>query len=96
MRRGIILATCLLVTSVLIAPVAVAAELFGIVYSQGTPIANLPITVKENQQKNVKTGPKGNYSIELEPGNYTLIIKGREITVTVTKSPAVNRFDIRL
>jgi len=94
MRRGIILATCLLVTSVFIAPVAVAAELFGIVYSQGTPIANLPITVKENQQVKTKTGPKGDYSINLPPGTYTLIIKGSEIAVTI--SPAGNRFDIRL
>jgi len=93
MQRRIILATFLLVTFVFLLRVATAAELYGIVYSQGTPIANLSITVKEYQMK-TKTGPKGDYYINLPPGNYTLIIKGSEITVTI--SSAGNRFDIRL
>jgi hypothetical protein len=93
MQRRIILATFLWVTFVFLVRVATAAELSGIVYSQGTPIANLSITVRENQMT-TKTGPRGEYSIQLPPGNYTLIIRGREIAVTI--SPAGNRFDIRL
>jgi hypothetical protein len=93
MQRKIILVTFLLVTFVFLFRVATAGELFGIVYSQGTPIANLFITVKENQMK-TKTGPKGDYSLQLPPGNYTLIIRGREITVTIP--PTGNRLDINL
>ena len=58
MRRSIILVAFLLGTCVCLYQVAMAAELSGTVYSQGTPIANLSITVKENQMT-MKTGPKG-------------------------------------
>jgi len=93
MQRRIILVTFLWVTFVFLCRVAAAAELSGTVYSQGTPIANLSITVKENQMK-TKTGPNGDYSLQLPPGNYTLIIRGSEMTVTI--SPTGNRFDIHL
>ena len=59
-----------------------AAELFGVVYSKGAPVANLTVTVKERDLK-TKTGPNGEYKLELEPGNYTLIIRGREFPIKI-------------
>jgi hypothetical protein len=93
MQKRIIIVTFLLVTFLGLSRLVMADELSGTVYSQGTPIANLSITVKENQMK-TKTGPKGNYTLQLPPGNYTLIIRGSEITVTVPTSE--KRFDINL
>jgi hypothetical protein len=93
MQKRIIIVAFLLVTFLGLSRVVMADELSGTVYSQGTPIANLSITVKENQMK-TKTGSKGNYTLQLPPGNYTLIIRGSEITVTVPTSE--KRFDINL
>jgi hypothetical protein len=59
-----------------------AAELSGTVYSKGSPVANLTIAVKEKDTK-TKTGPKGEYKLDLEPGKYTLVIRGKEFPVTV-------------
>jgi hypothetical protein len=93
MQQKIVFVAFLLVTIVILSRVVMAEDLSGTVYSQGTPIANLSITVKENQMK-TKTGPKGNYTIQLPPGNYTLIIRESEIPVTIP--PAGQRFDINL
>jgi hypothetical protein len=93
MQRRIIFVTFLLVTFVFLFRVAMASELSGIVYSQGTPIANLSITVEENQME-TKTGPKGDYSLQLPPGNYTLIIRGQKIHVTIPQQGT--RLDINL
>lgn len=51
---------------------ALAAELFGIVRHQGNPLPNAEITIKD---KKVQTNDKGYYSINLDPGPYTLGIK---------------------
>jgi hypothetical protein len=95
MQRRVILVTIFVVSFViLLFRVATAAELYGIVYSLGTPIANLSITVKEKQEMKTKTGPKGDYSLQLPPGNFTLIIRGNEYPVNI--STVGNRFDIHL
>lgn len=49
-----------------------ASELFGIVSYKGQPLANAEIIIKS---KKIMTNSKGYYSIELEPGLYTLEIK---------------------
>ena len=61
---------------------AIAAELSGTVYSKGSPVANLTITVKETNAK-TKTGPKGEYKLDLAPGKYTLVVRGKEFPVNV-------------
>jgi hypothetical protein len=60
-----------------------AAELSGTVFSQGSPVANLTIAVKGTDIR-TKTGPNGEYRLELEPADYILIIRGREFPVKVT------------
>ena len=92
MQKRIILVTFLM-AFVFLSQVVTAAELSGTVYSQGTPVANLSITVKENQMI-TKTGPKGNYTLQLPPGQYTLIIRGIEKPVALP--PTGKRFDISL
>ncbi len=59
-----------------------AAELSGTVYSQGSPVANLTIAVN-GTETTTKTGPDGEYKLELAPGDYTLIIREREFPATV-------------
>ena len=70
-----------------------ATELFGTVYSKGSPVANLTVEVKETNVK-IKTGPNGEYRLDLSPGNYTLLVRGREFPVSVGSSPT--RRDIQL
>lgn len=72
---------------------AIAAELSGTVFSKGSPVANLTIAVKGTETK-TKTGPKGEYKLELAPGDHTLIIRGREFRVTVAADRT--RRDIQL
>lgn len=61
---------------------AEAAELSGRVFSKGSPVANLTVAVKGTETK-TKTGPKGEYKLDLPPGNHTLIIRGQEFPVSV-------------
>ena len=70
-----------------------AAELSGTVYSSGSPVANLTIKVKETGAE-AKTGPNGEYKLDLPPGAYTLVVRGREFTVKVESDPT--RLDIQL
>lgn len=93
MLKRIIHVIILMLALVFLSGVATAANLSGIVYSQGSPIANLSIVIKENQMK-TKTDPKGGYSFQLPPGKYTLIIRGSEITVDVPSTG--HKFDINL
>jgi hypothetical protein len=51
---------------------AVAAELFGTIRYQGSPLRNIEITV---QGKKYHTNAHGYYSIKLDPGIYTLEIR---------------------
>ncbi len=51
---------------------ASAAELFGMIWYKGKPLPNTEITVKD---KKVQTNDKGYYSVNLDPGPYTLSIK---------------------
>ena len=69
-----------------------AATLSGTVYSGGSPVANLTVQVKGGAQ--TTTGANGEYRLELPPGTYTLIVRGREFPVTVA-DPAT-RLDIQL
>ena len=84
MKKFFYPALLLLSIVILVQPVIAAdlSELSGTVYSQGAPVANLTITVKESDTK-TKTGPKGEYKLDLAPGKYTLVIRGKEFPVTV-------------
>ena len=72
---------------------AMAAELSGTVYSKGSPVANLTITVKGAETK-TKTGPKGEYKLDLAPGEHTLVIRGKEFPVKGGSNPTSH--DIQL
>ncbi len=79
MRYGRAFALFLLLM-VLAGPVA-AADLSGVVYSQGAPVASQTITVEG--KGDIKTDANGRYKIDLPPGNYTLIVRGKQFPVTV-------------
>lgn len=49
-----------------------ASELFGKIIYKGAPLKNAEITV---QEKKIKTNNIGYYSVNLDPGSYTLAIK---------------------
>ena len=49
-----------------------AAELFGKISYKGKPLKNAEISVKDKQ---IRTNEIGYYSIDLDPGSYTLAIK---------------------
>ena len=86
--------SALLVLSLLVSSQpAVAATLSGTVFSQGSPVANLTITVQGTDIK-TKTGPKGEYKLELAPGDHVLVIRGQEFPVKVTADPT--KHDIQL
>lgn len=80
--KRIIFSAILILSLFVSSPPAMAAELSGTVYSQGSPVANLTIAVKGTETK-TKTGPQGDYKLELAPGDHTLIIRGREFSVKV-------------
>jgi hypothetical protein len=80
--KRIILPVLLILSFVLLSPPVMAAELSGTVFSKGSPVANLTIAVKGTEVK-TKTGPKGEYKLDLPPGEHTLIIRGQEFPVKV-------------
>ncbi|MBI3803864.1 MAG: carboxypeptidase regulatory-like domain-containing protein [Nitrospirae bacterium] len=88
-----IILSAFLILSVMIFSPAMATELSGTVYSKGAPVANLTIAVKGSDTK-TKTGPKGEYKLDLAPGDYTLIIRGKEFPIKVASAPT--RHDIQL
>jgi hypothetical protein len=86
--------SALLVLSLLVSSQpAVAATLSGTVFSQGSPVANLTITVQGTEIR-TKTGPRGEYKLELTPGDHVLVIRGQEFPVKVTADPT--KHDIQL
>lgn len=88
------LVSALLMLSLAALPVsALAAELSGTVFSKGSPVANLTLAVKGTETK-IKTGPKGEYRLDLPAGDHTLIIRGKEFPVTVQGDKT--RHDIQL
>jgi hypothetical protein len=91
--KKIILSAFLILSLVLLSPPAMAAELSGTVFSKGSPVANLTIAVKGTDIK-TKTGPKGEYQLDLPPGEHTLIIRGMEFPVKV--GPDRTKQDIQL
>jgi hypothetical protein len=91
--KRMIFSAFLMVTLVLLSQPAIAAELSGTVFSQGSPVANLTVSVKGTDLK-TKTGPKGEYKLELAPGDHTLIVRGREFPVTVVGNKT--RHDVQL
>lgn len=91
--KKIILSALLVLSVVLLSPPVRAAELSGTVFSKGAPVANLTIAVKGTEVK-TKTGPKGEYQLELPPGEHTLIIRGMEFRVKV--GPDRTKHDIQL
>lgn len=76
-----------------LADTAVAAELYGTVYSGGIPAANLSISV-EGKSDAVRTDGNGGYRLDVPPGDYTLIIRDRRFPIRV--SPGGTKHDIRL
>ena len=80
--KSIVFSVFLILSWMALPEPAIAAELSGTVFSQGSPVANLTLTVKGTELK-TKTGPKGEYKLELAPGDHILIIRGKEFPVTV-------------
>lgn len=94
MRRiGIIGIVSLALGLLTMAAPLLAEELSGKVYRGGTPAANLSITV-EGKDAETRTDGKGEYRLDLPPGNYTLVIRGQRFPVTV--SSGGTKQDIRL
>lgn len=90
--RMIGIASFALVLSIIAAPL-LAAELSGKVYHGGRAAANLSITV-EGGNVEARTDGRGEYRLDLPPGNYILVIRGQRIHVTVSSEGT--RQDIRL
>jgi hypothetical protein len=90
--RMIRIASLALVLSMIADPL-LAAELSGTVYRGGRPAANLSITV-EGGNVEARTDGRGEYKLDLPPGNYVLVIRGQRIPITV--SSGGTRQDIRL
>jgi hypothetical protein len=67
----------------------------GHVYSHGTPAANLSIAVKETGMT-THTGPEGNYTFQLPPGQYDLLTRGRVYPITVGIAGVVRLYDLYL
>ena len=63
-----LLSAMLIFSVVLLSQPVTAAELSGTVYSQGSPVANLTVAVRETGTQ-TKTGPKGEYMLSLAPGD---------------------------
>lgn len=59
-----------------------AVELSGKVYSKGAPLAFITIAVKGTETK-TKTNDNGEYKLDLDAGEHTLIIRGKEYVVKV-------------
>lgn len=92
MKRTLAFWLCVLCVTVLSQSV-LAAEVSGTVYSSGSAVANITVTVKESGAQ-TKTGPNGRYQFDLQPGAYTLVVRGRAFPVKVGSDPV--RFDIQL
>ena len=91
--KSIIFSAFLILLVAIGSQTAAAAELSGTVFSKGAPVANLTVAVKGTDMK-TKTGPKGEYKLDLTPGDHTLIVRGREFPVTVAGNKT--RHDIQL
>lgn len=91
--KPIIFSTFLMLSAILLSSPLMAAELSGTVFSKGSPVANLTVAVKGSDQK-TKTGPKGEYTFDLPPGDHTLIVRGKEFPVKVGANKT--RQDIQL
>lgn len=70
MKKSVLMAFVILMLA--IPYKASATELFGMIWYKGKPLPNTEITV---QDKKVQTNDKGYYSVNLDPGSYTLGIK---------------------
>lgn len=84
--KRLILSAVLILSLIVLSQPAEAVELSGTVFSKGSPVANLTVAVKGTDIK-TKTGPKGEYHLDLPPGNHTLIIRSQEFSVTVGAGP---------
>jgi Carboxypeptidase regulatory-like domain len=60
-----------------------AGQLYGTIYTGGAPAMNMTIAV-EGTNIRTQTDRNGRYSIELPPGDHTLLIRGQRINVTVS------------
>lgn len=70
-----------------------AGELSGTIYTGGAPAANLTFAIKGRKER-VSTDARGGYRVDLPPGNHVLIIKGKDVPVTVESRGT--KKDIRL
>ena len=81
MKKNLFVAVLTCILMMLSIPV-LATELSGKVYSKGAPVANLTVAVKGTEKK-TKTDATGEYKFDLDPGDHTLIIRGKEYVVKV-------------
>lgn len=91
--KRILFSAFLILSMALLSQPILAAELSGRVFSKGSPVANLTVAVKGTEVK-TKTGPKGEYQLNLPPGEHTLIIRGQEFPVKVESDKTTH--DIQL
>ncbi len=59
--------------AILLLPCSVlASELYGTIWYKGKPLQNAEITIRDEK---IRTNNLGYYSVRLDPGKYTLVIK---------------------
>ncbi len=72
-----------------------AEELSGTIRSEGRPVVNLKITV-EGRNEQATTDSRGEYKLNLPPGEYVLVMRGGQKRVPVTVKSPSTRQDIQL
>jgi hypothetical protein len=82
-----------IVAIVLVARPVRAATLTGTVYSQGSAVANVTITVKDTGATTT-TNARGEYRLDLSAGAHTLVVRGHTVEVNVPANGATQ--DIQL
>ena len=93
MKRNLLTAALTYVLMLMVTGSVWATELTGKVFSKGAPVANLTVAVKGTDKK-TKTNDAGEYKLDLDAGDHTLIIRGKEYAVKVKAENT--KFDIQL
>ena len=93
MKRKLLSAFLICILMLIVSGAVWATELSGKVFSKGAPVANLTVAVKGTDKK-TKTNDAGEYKLDLDAGDHTLIIRGKEYAVKVKAE--TTKFDIQL